>query len=313
MKIENLLVYKESITSSLSAFASTFLLSPLEIIRINAVSANPKEESKSKGINNHVNTRLDKLRQLFIDAIKISFLIDIKSSLLRASHSSAGSFLYFLFYKLLLKYFRLKFQITSPERNLKISLVASNLSSIISVILTSPLDRYVYQNQKDVKSSNPIPMQKQNNNHINLSKHYEGLIPSLLLCIHPTIYYSLYDRIKFEFVHSRNEKYLSSSEAFATSLVAKLIASFITYPLVKVKLLIMKDRENYNQEENELKRMIKMLLKIVSNEGIVGVFKGFFEHTSYAALRSTISMVNEYIYFSYFKLILCLNIYFISF
>jgi Mitochondrial carrier protein len=80
-----------------------------------------------------------------------------------------------------------------------------------------------------------------------LSDLWRGLVPSLLLCANPAINYTAYDALK-ERVLSRSNRqrqqqhrkpHLSSLEAFVLGVAAKFVATMVTYPLIRAKVLLM--------------------------------------------------------------------------
>ena len=209
-------------------------------------------------------------------------------------------------------------------------MAAANLSAMVAVFLTSPLDRFVYRSQttdrisdaKGVMSGISHTQQRLSASSISsvIMKQFEGVLPSLLLCINPAIYYTVYDRLKYEVLTFRNaykgqqEKFLASSDAFIVSVIAKLIATFATYPLVRAKLLMMiemKSRDSTNNEKkekesvasennvggkkvhdrSEIGKLIDTIYGSLQRGGITDLYKGVFQHFIYAAIRSSSSMV----------------------
>ena len=88
-----------------------------------------------------------------------------------------------------------------------------------------------------------------------LTSLWSGLYPSLLLCLNPAIHYTLFDALKGRWLKaSSNNDYrganrrpatspskqqLSMPAAFVLGLVAKFVATVVTYPLIRVKVLLM--------------------------------------------------------------------------
>ncbi len=79
------------------------------------------------------------------------------------------------------------------------------------------------------------------------SKLWKGLTPALLLCSNPSIHYTVFDMLKNKLLvwkRLRNpggaqQRQLSVSEAFVLGLLSKFVATIVTYPLIRAKVLMM--------------------------------------------------------------------------
>jgi hypothetical protein len=79
------------------------------------------------------------------------------------------------------------------------------------------------------------------------SKLWKGLAPALLLCSNPSIHYTVFDMLKSKTLtwkrlrnHRGNHQHkLSVSEAFVLGLLSKFVATIVTYPLIRAKVLMM--------------------------------------------------------------------------
>ena len=97
------------------------------------------------------------------------------------------------------------------------------------------------------------------------SKLWKGLTPALLLCSNPSIHYTVYDVLKTKLLmskqHSRSRSSsgskgggqqqqlsLSVSDAFILGLLSKFVATIVTYPLIRAKVLLMV--EEVGSEDN---------------------------------------------------------------
>mmetsp|Transcript_6220 Transcript_6220/g.15625 ORF Transcript_6220/g.15625 Transcript_6220/m.15625 type:complete len:625 (+) Transcript_6220:194-2068(+) len=78
-------------------------------------------------------------------------------------------------------------------------------------------------------------------------KYWKGLMPALMLCSNPAINFTVYDIIKNWVLvdndnhtdnRSRREK-MSMVESFMVGLVSKIVATIITYPLIRAKVMMM--------------------------------------------------------------------------
>lgn len=79
------------------------------------------------------------------------------------------------------------------------------------------------------------------------SKLWKGLAPALLLCSNPSIHYTVFDMLKTKVLawkrlrnqRGAQQRQLSVSEAFVLGLLSKFVATIVTYPLIRAKVLMM--------------------------------------------------------------------------
>ena len=93
------------------------------------------------------------------------------------------------------------------------------------------------------------------------SKLWKGLVPALLLCTNPAIHYTVYDVCKAHVVRYKTTRtrtpapaapqLLSVTEAFLVGLVAKFVATIVTYPLIRAKILLMLERDDDDNEDED--------------------------------------------------------------
>ena len=77
-------------------------------------------------------------------------------------------------------------------------------------------------------------------------------------------------------------------ENFQIGLVAKLVASSITYPLVISKVLMSVKRKNASSSNAGLGELGNVLKSIVRTSGTKGLYKGIRPHLTQAALKAGI-------------------------
>jgi hypothetical protein len=80
---------------------------------------------------------------------------------------------------------------------------------------------------------------------------WKGLTPALLLCANPAIHYTVYDILKQKILPQltttttisnrsiESKRQLSMSQAFFLGLAAKFLATIVTYPLIRAKVILM--------------------------------------------------------------------------
>ena len=151
------------------------------------------------------------------------------------------------------------------------------------------------------------------------SKLWKGLTPALLLCSNPSIHYTVYDVLKTKLLmskqHSRSRSSsgskgggqqqqlsLSVSDAFILGLLSKFVATIVTYPLIRAKVLLMveevgsEDNNDSNSNSNLLSSsssLWSVLKKSYYNDGdggIQGLYKGCNWQLIHTLLKSALMM-----------------------
>ncbi|XP_010485964.1 PREDICTED: peroxisomal adenine nucleotide carrier 1-like [Camelina sativa] len=118
---------------------------------------------------------------------------------------------------------------------------------------------------------------------------FDGLGISLLLTSNPAIQYTVFDQLKQHLLKQKNAKaengstsspvVLSAFMAFVLGAVSKSVATVLTYPAIRCKVMI---QAADNSKESETKKPIRRTRKTISGvvydiwrkEGMLGFFKG---------------------------------------
>ena len=82
-----------------------------------------------------------------------------------------------------------------------------------------------------------------------ISPYWQGILPALILTCNPAINYAIFDTIKPILLKSNNKKnsnkamtnilFNTTLRIFLTGLIAKAIATLVTYPLIRIKVIMM--------------------------------------------------------------------------
>ena len=139
------------------------------------------------------------------------------------------------------------------------------------------------------------------------SKLWKGLAPALLLCSNPSIHYTVFDMLKSKILtwkrlrKSRsNHKHLqlSVSEAFVLGLLSKFVATIVTYPLIRAKVMMMVQGDpTPNTESSASTTTISSpsLWSVLKESyyrdgGILGLYKGCDWQLMHTLLKSALMM-----------------------
>ena len=117
----------------------------------------------------------------------------------------------------------------------------------------------------------------------NISSLWKGLVPSLLLCSNPSIHYTVFDVLKHNMITRRNHSpKLSLVESFILGLLAKLTATLATYPLIRIKVLLMVTHR---------KSLLGTLVEEYHRDGVQGLYKGCNLQLTHTILKSALLMM----------------------
>jgi hypothetical protein len=141
---------------------------------------------------------------------------------------------------------------------------------------------------------------------------WKGFIPSLVLVSNPSINFTVFDRLKLQLQRLRMKKTgakrlasLSALEAFVLAAVAKAIATIVTYPVIRAKVLMQAQKST--KEEKKPKStsshpihtvdmgnsMIQVLQRIGEVEGPSGYFKGCQAQLFNTVLKSALLVMTK--------------------
>ncbi|KAJ6928795.1 peroxisomal adenine nucleotide carrier 1-like [Populus alba x Populus x berolinensis] len=152
------------------------------------------------------------------------------------------------------------------------------------------------------------------------SDAFDGLGISLLLTSNPAIQYTVFDQLKQKLL-MRNKNgaektavTLSAFSAFVLGALSKSIATFLTYPAIRCKVVIQAadtdDDETKKAQRKSKKTIFAVICAIWEREGIFGFFKGLHAQILKTVLSSALLlMIKEKIAATTWVLILAIRRY----
>ncbi|XP_073124618.1 peroxisomal adenine nucleotide carrier 1-like [Henckelia pumila] len=137
------------------------------------------------------------------------------------------------------------------------------------------------------------------------SEAFDGLGISLLLTTNPSIQYTVFDQLKQRLllknrtIEQRDSlsspEALSAFSAFVVGAVSKCIATCLTYPAIRCKVMIQSAKSNENDEGNaqpkSRKTMSGTFYSIWEKEGLLGFFKGLHAQMLKTVLSSALLLM----------------------
>ena len=100
---------------------------------------------------------------------------------------------------------------------------------------------------------------------------YKGYQAFFVLCLKPSIQYTIFEKLKGLVVASKvgNDKSLTAAEAFLLGMVARTVATIAVFPYVRAKVML---QAGGGQSANLT--IPQMLRAVYEDEGLAGLFKG---------------------------------------
>lgn len=142
-----------------------------------------------------------------------------------------------------------------------------------------------------------------------LLSFWKGFIPSLVLVSNPSINYTIFDKLKLQLQHSKmaasNAKRVSSLtalEAFILAAIAKAVATIVTYPIIRAKVLMQAQKKQiagqqkgsgHHHHAEMGNSMLQVLKRIGELEGPGGYFKGCSAQLFNTVLKSALLVMTK--------------------
>ncbi|TMW60043.1 hypothetical protein Poli38472_000085 [Pythium oligandrum] len=156
-----------------------------------------------------------------------------------------------------------------------------------------------------------------------LLSFWKGYIPSLVLVSNPSINFTIFDKLKLNVQEWKTQRAqaarlvaLTAFEAFVIAAIAKAIATVLTYPIIRAKVLMQAQKKQLESKPEEASAnghhhnhhhhhhhrplgntMVEVLRNIAEVEGMPGLFKGCSTQLFNTVLKSALLlMTKEQIY-----------------
>ncbi|XP_008812797.1 peroxisomal adenine nucleotide carrier 1-like [Phoenix dactylifera] len=267
----------EATSGAVGALVSSTVLYPLDTCKTRY-----QAEVRSHGQQKYRN-----LSDVLWEAISTRRVLSLYQGLgTKNLQSFISQFVYFYGYS----YFRRLYLERSGAKSVgtKPNLVVAAAAGVCTVIITQPLDTASSRMQTSAfgKSKGLFKTLSEGS----WSDAYDGLGVSLLLTSNPAIQYTVFDQLKRRLLKRRQSnkiapataksspEALSAFSAFVLGAISKSVATILTYPAIRCKVMIQAsdshDVSNKDGPSGPPKTIIDALLAIWRKEGIPGFFKG---------------------------------------
>ncbi|KAL5566096.1 hypothetical protein UlMin_029260 [Ulmus minor] len=298
----------EATSGAIGSLLSTTILYPLDTCKTRY-----QAEARADGLQRYRN-----LSDVLWEAIsKGQFLSLYQGLLTKNLQSFSAQFVYFYGYS----YFKRLYLEKSGSKSIgtKANLILAAAAGACTAIITQPLDTASSRMQTSAfgKSKGLWKTLTEGT----WSDAFDGLGISLLLTSNPSIQYTVFDQLKQRLLKEKQKtrekglspEALSAFSAFVLGAVSKSIATFLTYPAIRCKVMIQAaDPDDDDESEKPRPRTRKTLPGVIhsiwKSEGVPGFFKGLHAQIMKTVLSSALLlMIKEKITATTWVLILAIR------
>ncbi|XP_044499267.1 peroxisomal adenine nucleotide carrier 1-like [Mangifera indica] len=276
----------EATSGAVGSLLSTTILYPLDTCKTKY-----QAEVKAHGQQKYRN-----LSDVFWEAISTGQLASLYQGVeTKNLQSFISQFIYFYGYS----YFKRLYLEKSGSKSIgtKANLIIAAAAGACTAIVTQPLDTASSRMQTSAfgKSKGLLKTLSEGT----WSDAYDGLGISLLLTSNPAIQYTVFDQLKRRLLKAEQKgsspQALSAFMAFALGALSKSIATVITYPAIRCKVMIQAADSTDDRTEKTQQRSRKTLAAIIysiwKREGPLGFFKGLQAQILKTVLNSALLLM----------------------
>ena len=170
------------------------------------------------------------------------------------------------------------------------------LAGIITNVLTIPVDT-VSTNLQILESENrmgTVEVTRKIYREHGILKFWHGLAPACVLTLNPAINVAVFEQIKSSVLLKKQRMHLtnvqlSAFDAFLIGMLSKAASTILTYPMIRVKTLLLKASEEDKVEQKNLAKnetppemrgtlssVAKVIRIVLDHEGVTGFYRGMY-------------------------------------
>ncbi|KAJ0981545.1 hypothetical protein J5N97_009800 [Dioscorea zingiberensis] len=264
----------EATSGAVGALISTTILYPLDTCKTKY-----QAEVRSPGEQKYRN-----LSDVLWEAISTRRVLSLYQGLgTKNLQSFISQFVYFYSYSYFKRLYLKKSQVKSIGT--KANLIVAAAAGACTVFVTQPLDTASSRMQTSEFGNSKSLWETLSGR--SWSEAFDGLGISLLLTSNPSIQYTVFDQLKQRLLSEQSNitgsstagsspALLSAFSAFLVGAISKSVATVLTYPAIRCKVMVQTSSEENNAQAKSKspKTMMNALHTIWSKEGVPGFFKG---------------------------------------
>ncbi|KAM7481352.1 hypothetical protein LguiB_005935 [Lonicera macranthoides] len=300
----------EATSGAIGALVSTTILYPLDTC---------KAKYQAEVRASHGQQKYRYLSDVLWEAISTRQVLSLYQGLgTKNLQSFIAQFVYFYGYS----YFKRLYLEKSGSKSIgtRANLFIAAAAGSCTAILTQPLDTASSRMQTSAFGKSKSLWQTLTEG--SWSEAFDGLGISLLLTSNPAIQYTVFDQLKQKLLTGKQNKTgkgsspeaLSAFSAFLLGAISKSIATILTYPAIRSKVMIQaadsSDDKTTKGRQKSRKTLSGVIYAIWRKEGVLGFFKGLQAQILKTVLSSALLlMVKEKITATTWVLILAIQRY----
>ncbi|XP_019180659.1 PREDICTED: peroxisomal adenine nucleotide carrier 1-like [Ipomoea nil] len=286
----------EAASGAVGALVSTTILYPLDTCKTKY-----QAELRLPGQAKYRNTT-----DVFLEAIATRRIPSLYQGLgTKNLQSFISQFIYFYGYS----YFKRLYLKKSGSKSIgtKANLIIAAAAGACTVIITQPLDTASSRMQTSDfgKSKGLWKMLTERT----WSEAFDGLGISLLLTSNPSIQYTVFDQLKQRLLKEKmknksgadsSPEALSAFSAFVLGAVSKCVATCITYPAIRCKVMIQSaeseedSKDPADKDQAQARKTVSGALSAIwKREGLLGFFKGLQPQILKTVLSSALLLMTK--------------------
>lgn len=285
----NLESLSEATSGAIGALLSTTILYPLDTCKT-------KYQAEVRA---HGQQKYRHLSDVLLEAISSGKILSLYQGLgTKNLQSFISQFVYFYGYS----YFKRLYLRKSGSKSIgtKANLLLAAAAGACTAVATQPLDTASSRMQTSAFGKSKGLLQTLTEG--SWSEAFDGLGISLLLTSNPAIQYTVFDQLKQKRLMAlknetkgSNSVALSAISAFVLGAISKSIATCLTYPAIRCKVMIQaadSDEDNVEKSKRRSQKTVpRVLYSIWKKEGLLGYFKGLHAQILKTVLSSALLLM----------------------
>lgn len=219
----------------------------------------------------------------------------------KAAHTVLQNFLYFFAYE----WFKARRKGLRIKASTLVNTVCGVLAGVSNLTVTLPLETIL------------VRIQASDSQHVSVAQHASDLVASgaagiwrgfgisSVLTLNPALTVAVFDVLKLRLTKLTKRSSLTTLEGFLIGSVSKALATLITYPLIRTKVVMQAQSRTSDEgstapattpgapspnvcAERRAKRMSEIFLEIWQSEGLSGLYRGCYAQIFTAVSKSGI-------------------------
>ncbi|KAI3986043.1 hypothetical protein MKX01_039125 [Papaver californicum] len=282
----------EATSGAIGALLSTTILYPLDTC---------KTRYQAEGGGSHAKPKYRNLSDVLWEAVSTRQLLSLYQGLgTKNMQSFIAQFVYFYGYSYFKKLYLRKSGSKSIGTNANLIIAAA--AGACTALVTQPLDTASSRMQTSAFGKSKGLWETLSEG--SWGEAFDGLGISLLLTSNPAIQYTVFDQLKQKLLNDQQRhktglesspEALSAFTAFVLGAVSKSIATCLTYPAIRLKVMIQAadpDDDGTKQAQPKCPKTISSVLcSIWKREGLLGFFKGLHAQILKTVLSSALLLM----------------------